>query len=155
MNPENEEDKQDRLRLRGLLKRVHQFLTRVDRSMTSSTSRLADGVKNSLATLWLDADAKLTGVESSLDIGNPLWRRTALERAGLTGLPLGAKASLLEHLLDEKRFIAVLKLLASLCGSLARAFHVMSAVKEFIDAVLCARDWLPNDPEITTLGDLR
>jgi hypothetical protein len=154
-NPENDSDISARLRLGKSLSKARTFLERVHRSVTRDTSRLAVGVKDALSRLWKDADEKLLGVIESQEIGNPKWRRDALKDGGVFGEELDAKDRLLDHFLEEKRFLAVLRFLASVFGSLSKAFPVLSAVKEFIDAVLCCRDWLPNDPEITTLGDLR
>jgi hypothetical protein len=154
-NPESESEIADRLRLGEFLVKARTFLERVHRSVTSDTSRLALGVKEALSHLWTDADGKLRGVIESQGIGNPKWRRDALTEAGVFGEELNAKDRLFGYFLEERRFLAVLRFLASVFGSLSKAFPVLSAVKEFIDAVLCARDWLPTDPEITSLGDLR
>jgi len=154
-NPESQSDIASRRRLSAFLSGVRIFLERVHRSLTRERSRLNASVKGALSTLWKDADKKLQGVIESQSIGNPKWRRDALTDAGLFGQELDAKARLFEYILEEKRFLAALRFLASIFGSLSKAFPVLSAVKEFIDAVTCCRDWLPNDPEITSLGDLR
>jgi len=154
-SPESNADIEHRRTLSGLLRKTHSFLERTHLSVTSGTSRLDTRVKAAISLLWIDADTKLHGVEASLDIGNPKWRRDALTQAGVFGEELSAKERLFEYFNEEKRVLAVLRFLASVFGSLSNAFPVLSAVKEFIDAVLCARDWLPGDPEITTLGDLR
>ena len=154
-NPEDKTDTASRLKLRDLLKRVQKFLEQTHRTVTSKTSRLNDVVKENITLLWRDANSKLQGVIESLEIGAPKWRRDALEDAGMFGNELDAKGHLFDNFLGEKRFLAVLRFLTSIFGSLSKAFPILSAVKEFIDAVLCARDWLPDDPEITSLGDLR
>jgi hypothetical protein len=154
-HPENKADLSARRKLEEFLKKARGFLDRVHRSVTRDTSRVGRNAKDSLSILWKDADRKLAGVIESQTIGNPKWRRNALDDAGVFNEELNAKNSLLDHFLEEKRFLAGLRLLASIFGSLSKAFPVLSAVKEFIDAVLCCRDWLPTDPEITSLGDLR
>jgi hypothetical protein len=154
-NPESNADIASREKLRDFLSRIRDFLDRAHRSVTGNASRLDEIVKENLTLLWKDAEKKLHGVIESQEIGNPKWRRDALSSAGLFGEELGAKERLFSYFSEEKRFLAVLRLLASIFGSLSKAFPVLSAVKEFIDAVLCARDWLPGDPEITTIGDLR
>jgi hypothetical protein len=152
-SPENGADIASRQRLLGFLSKARTLLESTYRSVTSEASRLSAVVKEAITHLWKDADQKLRGVVESQRIGNPKWRREALTEAGVFGEELGAKERLFEYFLEEKRFLAALKFLASIFGSLSKAFPVLSAVKEFIDAVLCARDWLPGDPEITTLGD--
>jgi len=154
-HPESESDISARRKLEAFLKKARGFLDGVHRSVTRETSRVPRGAKDSLSVLWKDADGKLAGVIESQTIGNPKWRRKALQDAGVFNEELNAKNSLWDHILEEKRFLAGLRLLASIFGSLSKAFPVLSAVKEFIDAVLCCRDWLPTDPEITSLGDLR
>jgi hypothetical protein len=154
-NPESRSDIVARERLRVLLAGTRIFLERVHRSLTREASRLNTSVKEALSTLWRDADKKLQGVIESQSMGNPKWRREALTKARVFGEELDAKAHLFGHILEEKRFLAALRFLASVLASLSKAFPVLSAVKEFIDAVLCCRDWLPGDPEITSLGDLR
>ena len=154
-NSESEADIASRRRLGGFLIKAHTFLERTQRSVTSEASRLNAVAKEAITLLWKDADQKLYGVVESQEIGNPKWRRGALTDAGVFGEQLGAKERLFDYFSEEKRFLAGLRLLASIFGSLSKAFPVLSAVKEFIDAVLCARDWLPDDPEIITLGDLR
>jgi hypothetical protein len=154
-NPESEADIASRRRLGGFLKKACSFLERTHKSVTSETSRLNTVAKEAITLLWKDADQKLHGVVESQGIGNPKWRRDALTYAGVFGEELGAKERLFDYFSEEKRFLAGLKFLASIFGSLSKVFPVLSAVKEFIDAVLCARDWLPCDPEIITLGDLR
>jgi hypothetical protein len=153
--PENEAEIGSRRRLRRFLAKSRRFLEHTHGSLTSETSRVNRGVKEVLTHLWNDADEKLHGVIESQEIGNPGWRRDALTNAGVFGPELGAKERLFDYFVEEKRFLAVLKFLASIFGSLSKAFPILSAVKEFIDAVLCVRDWLPDDPEITSLGDLR
>ncbi len=154
-NPENESDVASRQKLHKLLSKAHTFLQNTGRSVTSDASRLSAGVKEAISRLWADADRKLGGVIESQTIGNPKWRRDALDDAGVFGEELGAKDQLLDYFFTDNRFLAALRFLASLFGSLSKAFPVLSAVKEFIDAVLCCRDWLPEDPEMTTLGELR
>lgn len=154
-NPESNAEAEHRKKLNEFLRKMHSFLERTHRSVTSEASRLDARVKAAITRLWSDAETKLQGVEASLDIGNPKWRRDALIQAGVFGEELSAKERLFEYFLEEKRVLAALKFLASVFGSLSKAFPMLSAVKEFIDAVLCARDWLPGDPEIITLGDLR
>ena len=154
-HPESESDTSARRKLEKFLRKTQPFLERVHRSITQDTSRVAATAKASLTILWKDADNKLGGVIESQAIGNPKWRCDALRYAGVFDEELNAKENLFDHFAEEKRFLAVLRLLASIFGSLSKAFPVLSAVKEFIDAVLCCRDWLPSDPEITSLGDLR
>jgi hypothetical protein len=154
-SPESNTDKISRLRLHGFLERVRGFLERTHGSVTSQRSRLDGGIKADITLLWKDAHEKLRGVVKSQEIGNPKWRRKGLADAGVFGEELGAKERLFDYISQDKRFLGALKLLASIFGSLSKVFPVLSAVKEFIDAVLCARDWLPDDPEITSLGDLR
>lgn len=153
--PESESDSSARRKLATFLRKTQLFLERVHRSVTRDTSQVAVAVRASLSILWKDANTKLNGVIESQAIGNPKWRRDALRDVGGFDEELNSKESLFDHFLEEKRFLAVLRLLASIFGSLSKAFPVLSAVKEFIDAVLCCRDWLPSDPEITSLGDLR
>jgi DNA-binding SARP family transcriptional activator len=154
-NPESDADSSSRARLRGFLVKVRKFLSDAHRAVTSERSSLRGDAKEGLSVLWKDADAKLQGVIRSQEIGNPKWRRDSLQDAGMFGEELGAKDKIFGFILEEKRFLAALRFLASVFGSLSKAFPALSAVKEFIDAVLCVRDWLPGDPEFTTLGDLR
>jgi hypothetical protein len=130
-SPESNADIEHRKTLNEFLRKTHSFL------------------------LWIDADTKLHGVEASLDIRNPKWRRDALTLAGVFGEELRAKERLFEYFSEEERFLAVLRVPSKRVQESVEGVSVLSAVKEFIDAVLCARDWLPGDPEITTLGDLR
>lgn len=153
-NPESDADSASRLKLRDFLIKARRLLEATLRSVTGERSSLPGDAKTSLSILWKDADAKLQGVIQSQEIGNPKWRRDALSDAGMFGEELRAKDRILEFILEEKRFLAALRFLASVFGSLSKVFPVLSAVKEFIDAVLCVRDWLPSDPEFTTLGDL-
>lgn len=154
-NPESRSDIASRERLSAFLSSAQSFLERVHRSLTSEASRLDASLKEALSTIWTDAERKLQGAIESQSIGNPKWRRDDLTRAGLFGEELDAKAYLFKYILEEKRFLAALRFLASIFGSLSKAFPVLSAVKEFIDSVTCCRDWLSGDPEITSLGDLR
>lgn len=153
--PESQTDVASRQKLAGFLSRARDFLDRTHRSVTSNASRLNVEMKESLTLLWKDGEKKLHGVIESQEIGNPKWRRDALTDAGMFGEELGAKERLLNYVFEEKRFLAALRLFASIFGSLSKAFPVLSAVKEFIDAVLCVRDWVSGDPEITSIGDLR
>lgn len=154
-NPESDADYSSRLMLRGFLIKARKLLQATNRSVTGEGSSLPRDTKESLSILWKDADTKLHGVIQSQEIGNPKWRRDALFNAGMFGDELSAKDRIFEFILEEKRFLAALRFLTSVFGSLSSAFPVLSSVKEFIDAVLCVRDWLPGDPELTTLGDLR
>lgn len=153
-SPESETDMAFRLMLHKFLKSCHDLLERTHRSVVGEASRVNRVVKEAITQLWKDGDHKLRGVISSQEIGNPRWRRESLADAGVFGSELSAKQRLFDYFAEERRFLAVLKFLASVFGSLSKAFPVLSAVKEFIDAVLCARDWLPDDPEIIGLGEL-
>ena len=154
INRESPEDKEARLKLHNFLEKASGFLERTHRSVTGRSSRLNDKAKQAITLLWKDAEKKLQGAIQSQAIGNPKWRRGALSDAGVFGSQLDAKESLFDWFSEEKRFLAVLRLLASIFGSLSKAFPVLSAVKELIDAILCARDWPPIDPEILSLGNL-
>lgn len=151
---EDSADRESRLKLRSLLATARKFLNRIHDNAVTQQSRLTRVASKSLTALWNDAHAKFLRIDQSLEIGLSRQRRDELVSVGLFGGELDAKASLLDFLFEEKRFVSALKLLASIIGSLSRVFPLASAIKEFIDAVLCVRDFLP-DPEFITLGNLQ
>lgn len=151
-NPESGADVKSREKLRDFLVKARAFLERTHNAVTSERSRVGQDAKEALTVLWKDANTKLTGVTESQRIGNPKWRRDSFRDVGLFSEELLAKDALFDFVLQEGRFLSALKLLASIFGSLSKVFPVLSAVKEFIDAVLCVRDWIPGDPEIITIG---
>ncbi|WP_353069145.1 hypothetical protein RBB75_20270 [Tunturibacter empetritectus] len=150
-NPESNKDKEVLKQLQRLLKRSQGFLGKVNTLVTAAENKkLTSEVREDINTLWKDADDKLRRAQKNVGIGASLTTRHNLMNAGLYDKELTAKERLLEFCFDEKRFISALKLLQSIVGSLTKAFPILSAVKEFIDAVLTMRDWL-NDPEMTRL----
>jgi hypothetical protein len=152
-NPENDQEKASRIRLQKLLKLAQKFLTQVHLSSINQVSRLSQVARESLTILWTDANQKMIRVDQSLRRDLSKGRRNTLRSVGLFEQELEAKAALFEFLLDEKKFVNGLKLLGSIVRSLSKVFPVMSAVKEFIDAILSMREFL-SDPEFTTLGDI-
>jgi len=121
-NPESESDIAFRLVLEKFLKSSHRFLERTQRSVVGEASRVNRVIKEAITQLWKDADHKLRGVTDSQGIGNPKWRREALAEAGVFGNELSAKQRLFDYFVEERRFLAVLKFLASVFGSLSKAF---------------------------------
>jgi hypothetical protein len=151
--PESEPEKAARRSLQRFLQRTHRFLQAVHAILVAEGSQLTDRVRGNISTLWHDASSKLQNTITSLDIGTSQQRRNDLEAVGLFGDAQQAKEGIFDFLLSKKRFVSALKLLASVFGSLSRVFHILSAVKEFIDAALTVLDWLP-DPELSGLTTL-
>ena len=153
-SPESAADITSRDNLRKLLAKAQKFLSAIHEAVGQPARRVSRTAEDDLDILWKDANAKLSAIQQTLSIGLPKGAREGLAAVGMFGEELSAKDRIFDFLLEEKRFVSALKLLASILCRLARIFPIMSAVKEFIDAVLTFRDWM-KDTDLTVLGPFK